>query len=353
MLLQMLAWFLFSTCAFGSIPHHVAYPDGCRLIRAIGKKQCLPSIIINGQLKSGTTSLFSILAQHPQIMIQRDPFGRPVKEANSFWFREAAQNPKRYFHIMRQFPMQPLNGTRVSMEASPYYLSIMPDIGEDLGTLKRYIPNIKLVSIVRNPIDRAFSEFLMLSDAWNYSSVCNGTAFEDIVREELLIRNNTLLTDTSLHHSCLVRSPKFRNFTEPEKSDYRGRLVRWGEYAHYLKYWMQTFNSSQLYVLKTEDLKRNPTKTLADLVAWLGLEPYPLEALEYNRAGCRRSKNGACENEGTNKKVNTQMTYSRKVAFLLQNHFKLHNQDFAQLTGMEVGDWNTHYKDQYVHNAEN
>jgi len=185
-------------------------------MRAIGKKQCLPSIIINGQLKAGTTSLFSILAQHPQIMIQRDRFGNPVKEANSFWFREAAENPRRYFYMLRQFPLQLLNDTRVMMEASPYYLSYMPDDAEDLGVLKRFIPNIKIISIVRNPVDRAFSEFLMLSDAWNYSSICNGTTFEDIVREELVVRNNTLLTDTSLHHACIVRSPKFKRFRKPE-----------------------------------------------------------------------------------------------------------------------------------------
>jgi len=284
-------------------------------------------------------------------MVMRELHTRtPNKEVNTFWLRSAAQNPQEYFRMMRKFPLQLLNDTRVTMEASPYYFSIMADVWENLDILKSVVPNAKYVTIVRNPVDRAFSDFLMLSDAWNYSSICHNTTFEDIVREELVFRNHSLLTDKRLHHSCLVHSPKFMPIREPEISDYRGRLVRYGEYAHYLRYWLKAFNSSQHYILTTEDLKTRPNETLADLVLWLGLEPHPLRALEYNRAGCRRSRNGNCNEEGTNH-LNTQRKYSRDMAHLLQKYFLRHNFEFAKLTGVVVDEWNTKFKELYVQNV--
>jgi hypothetical protein len=328
------------------IPHLRVYPDGCRHLRAIGKKQCLPSVVVNGQLKAGTTSLFDILEKHPQLIVQRDIFDESVKEVNSFWFNEAVNNTRQYLRRLRQFPLQHINDTRLTLEASPFYFSSMVDFKEDLLNFQKVQPNIKIITIVRNPVERSFSEFLMLSDSWKYASLCNTTAYEDIILEELSIRNKSLLLNEHLHHRCLSLSPKFYfqdKFKLPQ-SDYKGRLVRWSEYSFYLKEWMKVFNNTQMYILKTEDLKNAPNQTVSNLLRWLGVQHIELPVVHHNKASCRFQSNEDCADVHLKKGVNAQTTFSREIGQILQNHFKPYNDEFEKLTGLNVDDWNAGFK---------
>jgi hypothetical protein len=328
------------------IPHLRVYPDGCRHMRAIGKKQCLPAVIVNGQLKAGTTSLFDILEEHPEIMVQKDVFDKSVKEVNSFWFREAANNTRMYLRRLRQFPLQPINDTRITLEASPFYFSTMVDLKEDLSNFKKVQPNVKIVTILRNPVERSFSEFLMLSDHWDYASKCNTTSYEDIVLEELRIRNKSLLTNESLHHRCLTSSPMFYyqdRFRLPE-SDYVGRLVRWSEYSYFLKEWMKVFNETQMLILKVEDLKNKPAETVAKLLTWIGIKQVDIPVAHHNKAACRFKNRGDCEEESLHTDVNTQTSFSQEVGDILREHFKPYNDELARLTGLDVSDWNSGFQ---------
>ena len=348
-------FFLLATHALAkeeNLPHLRVYPDGCRRMRAINKKQCLPGIVVNGQLKAGTTSLFAILEKHPQIDVMRTMFGTSHKEVNSFWFQEAANNTKKYYQRLRGFPLRPMNDTRVGLEASPFYLSTMVDLGEDLSMFQRVQPNIKFVTTLRNPVDRSFSEFLMLSDHWDYASVCNGTTYEDIVKEELAVADKRLLTDANLKHRCLTQSPMFYfqdKFAHP-RAEYTGRLVRWSEYSRYLKKWMSVFNSSQLYVMKVEDLDTKPEETVRKLLTWLGLDAnVPLQAVHHNKASCRFKSKGDCGQDDLNTASNAQTKYNVKTAHALLRHFKPFNDELAALTGLDVSDWNSGFKKSYTY----
>jgi hypothetical protein len=123
----------------------------------------LPNFLIIGAAKAGTTALHFYLEQHPQIYMSS------VKETKFFVFenqpvtyqgpgdREANQwvvTQLEAYH--NQF--KAVTQERAIGESSPLYL-YHPRAPE---RIQHYIPDVKLIAILRNPVDRAYSSFLHL-----------------------------------------------------------------------------------------------------------------------------------------------------------------------------------------------
>ncbi|MBD2577469.1 sulfotransferase [Oscillatoria sp. FACHB-1406] len=120
----------------------------------------LPNFLIIGVQKSGTTSIYNYLKQHPQIYMS------PVKETN-FLSRDWEKNPatksqsvapkidsfKKYCELFDEVKDEIAIG-----EASPNYL-FHYDISIPL--IQRYVPEAKLIAILRDPTERAHSDYLM------------------------------------------------------------------------------------------------------------------------------------------------------------------------------------------------
>lgn len=125
----------------------------------------IPNLFIVGAAKAGTTSLYRYLQQHPDIFFPN------VKEPN-YYSRAESHNPSAYrppkegkfYHtkIIRDsecyFSLyNNATGYKVSADSSPSYLW-------DLESAKRIYsdsPNAKVIIMLRNPVKRAFSQFLM------------------------------------------------------------------------------------------------------------------------------------------------------------------------------------------------
>ena len=104
----------------------------------------LPEFLVIGAQRSGTTSLHSDLAKHPQIV---PAIGKELQYFTLFHRR----NLNWY---SGHFPRHETN--QMSFEASPYYL-FHPDVPE---RVQRVLPTVKCVVLLRNPIDRAYSHYL-------------------------------------------------------------------------------------------------------------------------------------------------------------------------------------------------
>jgi hypothetical protein len=125
----------------------------------------MPNFFIIGAQKAGTTSLYHYLTQHPQVYMS------PVKEPCFFNFeiasdgelvmqefrnpgrRKAAKfsNMKEYQSLFRGVTHETAIG-----EASPPYM-YAPGTAE---RIKRWVPKAKIIAILRNPADRAYSGYL-------------------------------------------------------------------------------------------------------------------------------------------------------------------------------------------------
>lgn len=126
-------------------------------------KNKYPNFFIIGAAKSGTTSLYNYLVQHPQI------FMSPIKEPHYFSYQEkllysngpgdrkrmkfATADQQSYFRLFENVK----NEKRIG-EASTTYL----DSAEAPHRIKKFYPNAKIIAILRNPVDRAYASFMHL-----------------------------------------------------------------------------------------------------------------------------------------------------------------------------------------------
>jgi hypothetical protein len=121
-------------------------------------------VLILGAPKAGTTALHAALARHPQI------HASPVKEPKYYMCADAP--PPAYCgpgdaHSRQEWIWRPADygalfaaapRTAVRLESTPFYLylpSARRRIAEEL-------PNAKLIAVVRDPIDRAYSNWMHL-----------------------------------------------------------------------------------------------------------------------------------------------------------------------------------------------
>lgn len=125
----------------------------------------MPNFFVVGAQKAGTTSLYHYLDQHPEIYMSpaKEPFffdheidssGRLIRQ--KFGRRSLSRKPR--FATIGEYQAL-FDGVREEKaigEASPLYI-YAPGTAE---RIKRYVPEARIVALLRNPADRAYSAFL-------------------------------------------------------------------------------------------------------------------------------------------------------------------------------------------------
>ena len=109
----------------------------------------LPNFIVIGAMKAGTTSLFHYLQAHPQV------FMSPLKEVN-FFVEEL--NLKRGFDWYRKQFHGASGDVRAIGEASTAYTKY-PEFDGVPERIASYIPDVRLIYLVRDPIERIRSQY--------------------------------------------------------------------------------------------------------------------------------------------------------------------------------------------------
>jgi hypothetical protein len=209
-----------------------------------------PTFIVIGAPRCGTTSLHSYLHQHPQVLMSA------VKEPNFFLGEDAMQmfagpgaDMIRSQSVLDEFGYRALfprrEGVLAYGESSPRYLS-------SPGTAQRIrnrLPDVKLIAILRNPVDRLLSEFaLRVRDGWEPCS-----QVEDALADE-----ERRLAE---HWATGV---------------YRQR----GYYGLHLRDYFRLFPPEQLKVFLYEDLVSAPGALFDELFSFIGVEPDFRPAME-------------------------------------------------------------------------
>jgi hypothetical protein len=122
----------------------------------------LPTFIVIGAAKAGTTALYWYLAEHPQIYMS------PVKETNFFAYgvdeegRSLFGDPElHYFPVKSRQEYEELfrdAGEALAVgEVSPMYL----ECPQSADRIQRAVPDAKIICFLRQPVDRAYSDYLM------------------------------------------------------------------------------------------------------------------------------------------------------------------------------------------------
>ncbi len=197
--------------------------------------------LVIGAAKSGTTSLFYYLKFHPKIYMPSD------KEAPFFckdeWFKRGWEQ-----FAGRYFPNAPLD--LLWGKISPRYMAD-PRAPERIF---RQMPGVKLIALLRNPIDRVLSDYRMFVNR-SRSSL---PVFKDFIASQI-------------HEEDMVRS---RN-QPPDNIEclHKNSALKQGEYGRILKGFLRYFPREQLLIIFSDDLEHNPQSILDQVLAHIGLEP--------------------------------------------------------------------------------
>jgi sulfotransferase family protein len=122
----------------------------------------LPSFVIIGAAKAGTTALYWYLAEHPQV------FMSPVKETNFFAYGLDDEGDTLYGDPdLHRFPVRTsaaygelFSGAGEALaigEASPIYL----ECPQSAARIRETLPEARIICGLREPVDRAYSDYLM------------------------------------------------------------------------------------------------------------------------------------------------------------------------------------------------
>lgn len=221
-----------------------------------GKFRILPNFIIIGQAKCGTTALYDYLIQHKNILpaLWKEiyffdryyPRGINWYKAN-FCFKSTKLFLENFHHK-----------SYITGESTPTYLHhpLTP------MRISEHLPNVKLVVLFRNPINRAYSHYHM-EKKLGYEKLSFYEALKN-EEERLLGEKEKMIYDMNYF------SYNWETFS----------YLKGGHYAELLKNWLEHFSKDNLLILNTEDFNQNPSKIYREVLEFLNL---PLQEVSYKK----------------------------------------------------------------------
>jgi hypothetical protein len=227
----------------------------------------LPEFLIIGAQRCGTTSLYKYLAQHPQfrsatLRTKGVHFFDTRYDKGLSWYRAHFPTTayRAYFRARHGADL-------VTGEASPYYL-FHPQVPHRLA---RHLPDVKLIVMLRDPIERTYSQ-------WQHEL---SRGFEDVdVFEQALEREPERLAGEV---DRLQADPGHHSFSHQHHS-----YVARSRYADQLEVYRSLFPAAQIHVVKAEDFFSDPGIEYARVLEFLGLPAHDLGHYEKHN-GYRRT----------------------------------------------------------------
>jgi hypothetical protein len=199
----------------------------------------LPDFLVIGAMKAGTSSLYAYLRSHPEIFMARE------KEPSFF-----GENWSRGISWYEQLFDKAGEAHSIG-EASTQY-SVYPFVPRVPSRIAELLPNVRLIYLVRHPIERMLSEY--------HYNVIRGLE-RDRLADRSLLRDRTY--------------------------EYASR------YALQVEQYLERFDLRQILILKSEDLRNDRMRTLGRIYTYLGVDsgwqPPNLQE-EYNSSSERRAR---------------------------------------------------------------
>lgn len=223
--------------------------------------QSRPNFFVVGVVKGGTTSLYHYLSQHPDIYLP------PIKETNHFAREDV--NPA---HFLREYAMD----VKIDLDAyikggmkeqvhiahvddDEHYLALFSKVDQEKAVgeisnsymicpsaaraIHNFNPEAKIMVVLRNPIKRAWSQYLMnLREAKSDA--------DDFIRE---IQED---------HSA-----------NPKGWGVNHQYLELGKYSRQLKRYIDFFGRDKVLVVFFEEYKRTPDVVMRRICEFLGVDP--------------------------------------------------------------------------------
>jgi hypothetical protein len=208
-----------------------------------------PRFMMIGVHRGGTTSMFRMLAAHPQAMPANHK-GIYYFDLNYFrgasWYHGHFPLVGRARHSVGSF------GEPVAFEASGYY--IYHPLA--LERMARDLPDVRLVVMLRDPVERAYSDYKHEhARGFEAETFEKALELEDSRLDGEVDRMRADIRYESLHH---------------RHHSYRHR----GQYAEQLERVFEHYPRSQVHVLESEAYFSQPAQEYGKVLEFLGLRPF-------------------------------------------------------------------------------
>ena len=204
----------------------------------------LPNFIIIGTVRSGTTSLYYNICEHPSVLpAAYDEIG--FFDSNFHlglnWYRSMFPTKKEMEKIKEK------TNFAITGEDTPFYFWKK----ETVSRIINAVPNSKLIVIVRNPVDRAYSNYNL-----GIRKKVEESTFEKAIDEEI----------------CFIENHSFRECIDRKRS-----YLSKGFYAKQFSIWQEKFSQKKLHVVSTEEMEKQPQITMSKIFEFLEIPKYNIK----------------------------------------------------------------------------
>lgn len=246
-----------------------------------------PDFLIIGAQKAGTTSLFNYIKKYGSNFIA------PIRKEIRFFTKEYNKGINYYRSF---FPLKKKNG-QITGEATPTYLFFH----KCPRRVYKYYPNIKIIVILRNPIERAYSQY-------NFIKYTNRTPGNEPLSFKKALEQEGKRID-------------FNNIESFDDNYKRYSYKAKGLYYYQLKRWFKYYSREQFLIIESSDFFQNTQKVLNETFKFIGIRCKSGKELRFKIY----NKNEYPPIDNETKKH-------------LSKYFKLHNQKLYDLLGTKY-DW--------------
>ena len=212
--------------------------------RATAPLRRVPDVVIIGAMKGGTTSLFALLAKHPDI--------RPSSVKEVHYFDTHYHRGERWYRS--HFP---LSRAGLALEATPRYLFDRAT----LGRMQPLLSEARLLVVLREPVSRAYSHYQHMRRTGRETRLFAEAIDADIAR---------------YNAGGALGGP------EPEESYFS--YARRSVYADQLGRFLDAY-PGRVLVLQSERLFADPQAVVDEACAFIGLPKVSLAAAPRNVGG--------------------------------------------------------------------
>ncbi len=204
------------------------------------ERRALPTFLIIGAQKAGTTSLYRYLAKHPDIkpnfVVKELSFFDEYYDRGIPWYKSHfpfKRKNKHYFEGTTHYLFNPLAPKRI----------------------KDVLPNVKIIALLRNPIDRAYSSYKHQVRAGRET-----LSFEEAIESE---KKRLKGEKERLSNESSYFSYNYNHFSYLERGKYNEQIQNWLEY----------FPKEQMFILSSDEFFKNTESSLNKIYNFLEIKP--------------------------------------------------------------------------------
>ncbi len=203
----------------------------------------MPNFLIVGAAKAGTTALHAYLKQHPQIyMTSQKETNFFALEGETINFQGPGDKETNDFSIVSlpvyQAEFKGVTNEVAIGESSPFYL-YSPKAPE---RIRAHLSNVRLIIILRNPVERAYANFLHL------------------------------IRDDREPHKDFAQALQDEPKRIKQNWEWFWHYIQIGYYANQIQRYYDIFERSQIKIYLYEDFRKNPVALLQNIFGFLNVD---------------------------------------------------------------------------------